>query len=193
MTSTFECHKCRHSGHWPSSCQYNRPSVKLQAQKNKRARHNTIDLTGDDAVEVKIEPATTRKGIYVIQHGFNQIYVGRSLDIDASIIQHQNYSDGARFIQNWDTAKEVGVLTEPIHCDLESWERNETLLRMSQVGIDNVRGWMFQNRVLTTPERTEAFNQICEKFDTCRRCGRTDHHTYRCTYLGSFAAWMGPA
>jgi hypothetical protein len=153
---------------------------------NKRTRHQDED---DDIIEIKIEPRPTRRGIYVIQYGDNQIFIGRSQDIDARIIQHQN-GDGAHCIQNWDTAKEIPPLTDPILSDLESWERNETLLRMTMVGISRVRGWMFQNKILTTPEKTEAFNQICEKFDSCRRCGKTEHHTHRCTVHGSFAWWM---
>ena len=194
MVSTLRCQKCGSTGHWPSSCQYNRHGMKLDRPPppslNKRSRNkNTDEGCDDDIIEIKVEPKPTRRGVYVIQYGDNQIFVGRSLDIDARIIQHQN-GEGAHCIQNWDLAREIPTLTDPIHNDLESWERNETLLRMTQFGINKVRGWMFQNKILTTPERTEAFNQICEKFDSCRRCGKTEHHTHRCTVQGSFAWWM---
>ena len=189
MISTLKCQKCDQYGHWPSSCQYNRHGIRLSPSPypvNKRARHQDND---NDVIEIKVEPKPTRRGIYVIQYGDNQIFIGRSQDIDARITQHQN-GDGAHCIQNWETAREIPPLTDPILHDLESWERNETLLRMTQVGISRVRGWMFQNKILTTPEKMEAFNQICEKFDSCRRCGKTEHHTHRCNLHGAFAWWM---
>ncbi len=63
---------------------------------------------------------------------------------------------------------------------MESWERNEVLTRMHQFGIDNVRGWMYTFKNMPIEQKVHAFDQICEKFDFCRKCGRNGHFIRDC-------------
>ncbi len=63
---------------------------------------------------------------------------------------------------------------------MESWERNEVLTRMHEFGIDNVRGWMYTFRNIPVEQKVSAFDQICEKFDFCRKCGRNSHFVRDC-------------
>lgn len=66
---------------------------------------------------------------------------------------------------------------------MESWERNEVLTRMHEFGIDNVRGWMYTFKNMPIEQKVSAFDQICEKFDFCRKCGRNSHFIRDCQAL----------
>ena len=68
---------------------------------------------------------------------------------------------------------------------MESWERNEVLTRMFEFGIDNVRGWMYTLKTMPLEQKLSAFDQICEKFDRCRRCGRGTHFVRDCRALSA--------
>jgi hypothetical protein len=63
---------------------------------------------------------------------------------------------------------------------MESWERAETLTRMFKHGIRRVRGWLYTTRFLSQSQVESAYQQICEKFDLCRKCGRNDHFIHQC-------------
>jgi hypothetical protein len=63
---------------------------------------------------------------------------------------------------------------------MESWERDEVLTRMHEYGIDNVRGWMYTLKTIPIEQKVSAFDQICEKFDFCRKCGRNSHFIRDC-------------
>ena len=69
--------------------------------------------------------------------------------------------------------------------DMESWERNEVLTRMFEFGIDNVRGWMYTLKTMPLEQKISAFDQICEKFDRCRKCGRGTHFVRDCQALST--------
>jgi hypothetical protein len=127
-------------------------------------------------------------GVYVLRTTNGMYYVGKSQDISSRIEEHRR-GVGATCVS--DSSFEVisGLLSSGTTADLESWERNETLHRMRVHGIDNVRGWMFTSRVpFSQEEREEAFRQICEKFDLCRRCGRGSHFADKC-FATSFDKW----
>ena len=105
--------------------------------------------------------AKKRSGVYVIKHSNGMIYVGKSNDIDQRIAQHE-HSKG--FLV------ELPTITEPLHNDHESWERNETLAQMNKHGIEKVRGWMYTTKILTKSNVKSIQEQLCEKFDLCRVC-----------------------
>ncbi len=63
---------------------------------------------------------------------------------------------------------------------MEAWERDEVLTRMHQFGIDNVRGWMYTFKNMPIEQKTSAFDQVCERFDFCRKCGRNGHFIRDC-------------
>jgi hypothetical protein len=130
----------------------------------------------------------SNKGVYVLESGDGLFYVGKSNNIPARIEQHRTGDGGAAFSQMMGSFKPVPPLTAGSANDLESWERNETLQRMWTYGIDKVRGWMFTSPHLTEEQKQAAFGQVCEKFDLCRKCGRTSHFASAC-YARGKEAW----
>jgi hypothetical protein len=113
----------------------------------------------------------------VLQDTTGDLYIGRSSDRAARIKQHRA-GQGTSFLS--------GELTElPLHTqgsinDLSSWERNETLSAMYLKGINQVRGWIYSSTNLNPIEKCHAFQQVCEKFDLCRKCGRHTHCAFEC-------------
>ncbi len=131
-----------------------------------------------------------REGVYVLQASNGLQYVGKSADIDGRIGDHKQ-GDGAACIASGNgSLSEVPLITSGSFHDLESWERNETLHRMKNSGISNVRGWMFTSSRLSKEETADAFRQICEKFDLCRRCGRETHFADSC-FAVNVDTWAG--
>ena len=133
---------------------------------------------------MKPQPKNNRlkaSGVYVLQQG-DKFYVGKSADVAKRIKEHKKGGTCCRFNAR---CKRIRPLTQPVTAgeddDWESWERNETLTRMYEFGIDNVRGWMFSTFCLSGPDQESAFRQICEKFDLCRRCGGAAHFANECT------------
>jgi hypothetical protein len=118
-------------------------------------------------------PRLLKQGVYVLQQKGGLFYVGKSTDIAKRIREHK--AGRGTVACNLSTAKRVPPLTSPIRIgdedDWESWERNETLTRMYEFGIQNVRGWMFTSRYLSMQDKENAFQQITERFDLCRNCG----------------------
>ena len=73
--------------------------------------------------------------------------------------------------------------------DLGSWEKNEVLTRMFIGGFDRVRGWKYNSKgPLSMGKKRSARDEIMEKFDLCRRCGRDGHFASRC-FARSPASW----
>jgi predicted GIY-YIG superfamily endonuclease len=130
-----------------------------------------------------------REGVYVLQASNGLQYVGKSNDIDSRISDHKQ-GDGAACLSGYGSLKEVPLITTGSMHDLESWERSETLHRMKKYGISNVHGWMFTSSKLSKEETVDAFRQICEKFDLCRRCGRDTHFADSC-FAVNVAIWAG--
>ena len=112
-----------------------------------------------------------KQGVYVLRLKGGLFYVGKSTDIAKRIREHK--AGRGAVVCGLSTAKRVPPITSPIRMgdddDWESWERNETLTRMYEFGIQMVRGWMFTSRHLSVQDEEMAFRQICERFDLCRK------------------------
>ncbi len=123
-------------------------------------------------------------GVYVLRSQNTDIYyVGKSNNVEKRILQHK-HENGSNDVLVREKTLTVGA----VH-DLESWERNEVLTRMYQDGMDSVRGWRYTKRgPLSTEDRISARNDIMEKFDLCRRCGRNSHFANNC-FARSSAFW----
>jgi hypothetical protein len=120
-------------------------------------------------------------GIYVlslINTSTPFFYVGKATNIINRIEQHTN-GTGATCISGEQFTRVDPITTGSID-DMESWERNEVLTRMFEYGISNVRGWMYTLRTMPQDQKLSAFDQICEKFDRCRKCGRGTHFIRDC-------------
>jgi predicted GIY-YIG superfamily endonuclease len=161
------------------------PAKKPNTQKNYQAPTTTLLPRSTSSTA----QTTRRSGIYVLLTTSGLYYVGKSNDIDSRIKDHQR-GLGAACLYGSQFQEIPSLLTSGSASDLESWERNETLHRMLAHGIENVRGWMFTSTELSDNDLEDAFRQICEKFDLCRRCGRNSHFAYQC-FARSLAMWAG--
>jgi hypothetical protein len=126
----------------------------------------------------------SREGIYVLK--FNDgakptFYVGKSKDIDTRVQQHAS-GEGAGCVSGR-SFTEVKPITSGTSADMESWERSEVLELMYQFGIDAVRGWKYVFSGMPLSQKLSAFDDVCERFDLCRRCGRGSHFVRECEAL----------
>jgi hypothetical protein len=174
--SKRSCFRCGRTGHFIGSCY---AKTRLDGTQLPRGRLSSVS-----------PPPTPKKprptpGIYALQDSSGRIYVGKSNDKAARIKQHQN-GQGTTFLSP--PFAEIPLSTGGRQEDLETWERNETLSQMHLKGIDQVRGWMFTSPILSPAQKNQAYQQVCEKFDLCRKCGRHTHFANEC-YARSMAYW----
>lgn len=136
--------------------------------------HNKQFLLGYDSCKTE---NLVNKGIYVLELQGGKFYIGKSSNILSRIQEHKD-GKGCEFACNV-----VRRLVPHIEYtdDFESWERAETLFWMSTQGVDKVRGWMYTTTHLSKEQRKHAFEQICERYDLCRRCGKAGHFISECT------------
>eukprot|EP00824_Muranothrix_gubernata_P004677 TRINITY_DN1600_c0_g1_i11.p4 TRINITY_DN1600_c0_g1~~TRINITY_DN1600_c0_g1_i11.p4 ORF type:complete len:147 (-),score=4.53 TRINITY_DN1600_c0_g1_i11:505-945(-) len=85
--------------------------------------------------------------------------------------------------------REVAPLTR-IQGDDGLWEQGETVERILQHGVDNVRGWLFSRTYLSAEDEKLLRKLVCEKKNLCRRCGRPSHFVENCR-AHTTAEWMG--
>ena len=64
--------------------------------------------------------------------------------------------------------------------DMEMWERAEVLARMHKFGINSTRGWKYTFATMTQDQKVSAFDDVCERFDLCRECGKGGHFVQEC-------------
>ena len=129
-----------------------------------------------------------RRGVYVLEHNSGCLYVGSSDNIDIRVAQHRNNPvvnnrHGGIF--------QVHLPMMQHNQNLRSWEREETLARMMQHGIDRVRGWEFQGDILSLDHLHMIRTHFFGDFDLCRRCGFRGHYRKQCTTdPNRRAAWL---
>jgi predicted GIY-YIG superfamily endonuclease len=140
-----------------------------------RKRHHRESSTDQARKVNKTHHEGQTKGVYVLRNiRTNMVYVGKSNNMDARVEQHRQENDG-------DVLRRESNLTMGSAEDLESLERNEVLTRMYRHGMESVRGWRYTSRgPLTADEKVSARNDIMEKFDLCRKCGRNNHFADNC-------------
>lgn len=115
-------------------------------------------------------------GVYVLELDDGRYYVGKSHRIAERLRQHTE-GEGAACAKGY--RRRVTPLTARAD-DFEAWERAETLARMRRHGIGRVRGWMYTAPDMGEAQRDHAYQQVCERFDLCRRCGREGHFAANC-------------
>ena len=142
--------------------------------KRKRASRSTY---------MQKRPRRDSPGVYALRNTRTGIcYVGKSNNVPNRILQHR--SENRPDVLNRESLSTTGSVN-----DLESWERNEVLTRMFTEGMDSVRGWRYTSRgQLTMDDKNAARDDIVEKFDLCRRCGRDGHFVSSC-FARSPAFW----
>ena len=118
-----------------------------------------------------------RSGVYVLRLEGERFYVGSSSDVPCRVAAHRARA-GAAFTRKFGVVEELAPRTRPTE-DLESWERAETLARMREHGVDNVRGWLYTTVRLSAAQRASVREQLRERFGQCRRCGG-GHYMAQC-------------
>jgi len=128
-------------------------------------------------------PIKSDSGVYVLElNTFGRYYVGQSSNIPRRLAQHKSGERSAAYVMaNGGYARALEPMTPRIE-DLYLWEQNETICRMMEHGITNVRGFEFtsvghlpQDKLMTI--KTLFFGLG----DFCRRCGRKGHFIKECT------------
>ena len=122
-----------------------RRPVLLRASTDVDASATPADDDVATAAEAFVAAGTVRipgdaAGIYVLQLEGARVYVGKSMsNVTTRVLEHFT-SGGSAWTKKFQPLTQIQPITKPTE-DLESWERAETLERMWQHGIDNVRGW----------------------------------------------------
>ena len=120
-----------------------------------------------------------RRGVYVLRLEGGRFYVGSSSDVAGRVAAHRARA-GAAFTRKFGVVEELAPRTRQTE-DLESWERAETLARMREHGVENVRGWLYTTVRLSASQRASVREQLRERFGQCRRCGEGGHYIAQCT------------
>ena len=126
------------------------------------------------------------RGVYVLKFSDTLpdralYYVGKSNDIEERLRQHAR-DEGAVCVRGRHFTR-VPVIVAGTVNDMEGWERSEVLERMFQFGINAVRGWKFTLTAMPLEQKLSAFDDVCERFDLCRECGRGSHFIRDCQAL----------
>ena len=124
-------------------------------------------------------------GVYVLKFEDNcnpLYYVGKSKSIKQRLVQHTN-GQGAACVSGRVFNRVPSIVSRGSRSDMESWERGEVLELMFRYGINTVRGWKYTLKTMPLEQKLSAFDDVCERFDLCRRCGRGDHFVRDCRSL----------
>jgi hypothetical protein len=160
------CFRCGRYGHYANECY-----AKTFAHGKRLLHEHEEEWITTKRKQYPFTKHSTRSGVYAVKLNDGKIYVGKSQDIDLRIAQHA---------QSKGSLTEIPIITKPIVNDFESWERNETLAQMKRHGIEKVRGWMYTSDVLTKSDITSIQEQMREKYDLCRICGKSGHFASDC-------------
>jgi hypothetical protein len=133
-----------------------------------------------------------KSGVYVLElNRKGRYYVGKSNNLPNRIAQH---TQGTQFCAKWVQINGgVKKVLDPITTrteDLNAWEMNETLARMVDHGINNVRGFEWTTtKDLGHEELVSIKTLCCGMKDLCRKCGLPGHMSTAC-YTKRKAPWM---
>lgn len=193
------CFRCGRRGHWVSNC-YASTDVHGRSigdvSDDDSGEEDESEESEEDIKPKTSQPRNIKKrklespaaGVYALVNSNGLHYVGKSDDVEGRIKMHKQGHGAACLKGSGANITRVSLLTQGQTHDLESWERDETLTRMMRHGIENVRGWMYVSKTLSDEQMDSAFNQVCERFDLCRKCGRNSHFASAC-FAKSKAQW----
>lgn len=170
LEPSVKCARCLRTGHEEPSCY---------------ARTKFDGSPLEPFCRIKVD--NPEAGVYVLLDGFGRYYVGKSNDIENRIREHK-MGLGTKFLDR--DLRRVPTSTHGSMDDLEAFERAETLFLMRKHGVEKVRGWLFSSPFLSEIQKADAFVQICERHDLCRRCGAAGHFASAC-FARHKASWCG--
>jgi predicted GIY-YIG superfamily endonuclease len=176
------CFKCGRYGHWANECYAKTSVFPRGGYKKRKAEEENDDGKAGGYKKRRDDEA----GIYSIQDSTGKVYVGKSMNVKKRVGEHMQ-GLGTSFLCSGEITP-IKTITSGSKEDLESWERSETLAQMYRKGIKNVRGWMYTSHSLSEQQIHDAFGQVCEKFDLCRKCGRNSHFVDKC-FAKTKAEW----
>lgn len=118
-------------------------------------------------------------GVYVLRYQSGDFYVGQSGDIQNRVLQHIQTAASRPYGDIYKVEYGDRLLT-PESSNLNGQERDETIERMLEHGIDRVRGWEFTDRQHTIESLQTIKQLIIGKNDCCRTCGFRGHYGNEC-------------
>jgi predicted GIY-YIG superfamily endonuclease len=125
-------------------------------------------------------------GVYVLRLRDDKYYVGQSDNKRRRIGEHrEGRGEGTEFTKKHAVVEEIEPLTETM-TNLNSWELKETLTRMKEHGIENVRGSRWWQLVLQQNDIDGIKKEMVTYFThllSCLTHSLTSLLTYLLTYL----------
>ena len=129
-------------------------------------------------------------GVYVLRYQSGFFYVGQSGDIQNRVLQHIQTAASRPYGDIYKVEYGDRLLT-PESRNLNGQERDETIERMLEHGIDRVRGWEFTDRQHTIESLQTIKQLIIGNTNCCRTCGFRGHFASNCNTHEDFAStWL---
>jgi hypothetical protein len=115
--------------------------------------------------------------VYVLELKNSKFYIGSTSDLCKTIDEHV-----AKTFCEWTRINEYQDVFETFEGDRS--DENKTVIRyMDKHGVDNVRGGMYKNTVLTFEEHLGIRKSIHYNYNCCLICGKKDHEQENCDSL----------
>ena len=128
--------------------------------------------------------------MYVLRYQSGYFYVGQSGDIQNRVLQHIQTAASRPYGDIYKVEYGDRLLT-PESSNLNGQERDETIERMLEHGIDRVRGWEFTDRQHTIESLQTIKQLIIGNTNCCRTCGFRGHFASNCNTHEDFAStWL---
>ena len=117
------------------------------------------------------------KSIYIFKCEHDTYYIGKTSNLDKRVEQHYNGTGSS-----WTSLHRPIKIIETIdNCDKFD-EDKYTLKYMELYGIDNVRGGMYSEVILSLDKINLIKSQLNSANDCCFQCGESNHFIRNCPY-----------
>ena len=128
--------------------------------------------------------------MYVLRYQSGHFYVGQSGNIQNRVLQHIHTAASRPYGDIYKVEYGDRLLT-PESSNLNGQERDETIERMLEHGIDRVRGWEFTDRQHTIESLQTIKQLIMGNTNCCRTCGFRGHFASNCNTHEDFpSTWL---
>ena len=113
--------------------------------------------------------------IYALKLTQNKYYIGKTKNPDIRIETHFNHKGSA-----WTkTYPPIEINMNPTPGDVHD-EDKYTAIYMDKYGIDNVRGGMYVELVLSSEDIAHIQKRMLSTMDLCFKCGSSEHYAKYC-------------